>query len=247
MEKSTLFIIGAILLSGMMISTSVLMSGGNMEARIAAEVQRQIQGGGEEPELVQGGDLNLAIADNDPYEGDMDTAEFAIVEFSDYECPFCKRFHEESRTDLLEKYVATGQAVMLWKDLPLPFHDPLATQQARAAHCVYNQVGNDGFFAYGDAIFDTTDSGIGMEESELFDLAENIEGLNQGEFKNCYDNEDTAEKVASNMQDAETMGVNGTPGILVGRVEDGQVVDAIRLAGALPIATFEQVIEDYLK
>ena len=246
MEKSTLFIIGAILLSAMMISTTVLMAGGNMEARIAAEVQRQLQGG-EEPELVQGGELSLAIAENDPYEGDMESAEFAIVEFSDYECPFCKRFHEESRSDLLDKYVKTGQAVMLWKDLPLPFHDPLATQQARAAHCVYNQVGNDGFFAYGDAIFDTTDSGIGMEESELFDLAKGIEGLDQGKFKTCYDSEATANKVASNMEDAEAMGVNGTPGILIGKLENGQVVDAIRLAGALPMETFEQVIEDYLK
>lgn len=244
MEKSTLFIIGAILLSGMMISTTVLISGGNLEGRISAEIQRQLQG--EEPELVQGGELTLAIAENDPYQGDMDTAEFAIVEFSDYECPFCKRFHNDARAELLERYVNTGQAIMVWKDLPLPFHDPLATQQARAAHCVYNQVGNDGFFAYNQAIFDTTDSGIGMEESELFDLAQEIDELNQGTFRACYDDEDTAEKVAANMAEAESVGVNGTPGILVGRIENGQLVDAIRLAGALPFETFEQVIEDYL-
>ena len=245
MTKSTLFIIGAILLSGMLISTSVLMSTGTSDSRIAAEVQRQLQG--EEPELVQGGELSLTIADDDPYEGDMDTAEFAIVEFSDYECPFCKRFHEDSRSDLLEKYVDTGKAVMLWKDLPLPFHDPLATQQAQAAHCVYNQVGNDGFFDYGDAIFDTTDSGIGMEESDLFDLAKNIEGLDQGDFRSCYDDDDTLAKVQANKTQAEELGVTGTPGILIGRIENGEVVDAIRLAGALPFATFEQVIEDYLK
>ncbi len=244
MEKSTPFIIGAILLSGMMISTAILMSRGNIEEQIRTELQRQLQG--QEPELVEGGDLSLAIAEDDPYQGDADTATFAIIEFSDYECPFCERFHNDARPQLIEEYVETGQAIMIWKDLPLPFYEPINIQQAQAAHCVWDQTQNDGYFAFNRALFDLKKDGGEVEESDLNGLAEQIEGLDQDEFAACYESEVNVAKVQRNQEDASSVGVNGTPGIIIGRIENGQVVDGIRLAGALPFDVFQEVIEDYL-
>jgi protein-disulfide isomerase len=245
MEKSTLVIVGAILLSGMLISTSVLISRGNLEARIAAEVRRQL--GGEEPELVEAGDLVVELASDDPYQGDKDTAEIAIIEFSDFECPFCARFNSDGRAGIKDNYVDSGSAILVWKDLPLPFYEPSNINQAQAAHCVWEQKQNQGFFDFKSGLFAKKEAGDAIELSQINEIASTIEGLNQKAFQECLENEDKLTKVRDNQEDAGILGVNGTPGVIIGRLEGDRVIDAIRVAGALPYSTFEQIIEDYLK
>ena len=127
-----------------------------------------------QPQAPQQPTKGVASIDDDPVLGDKN-ASVTIIEFSDYECPFCKKFHTETRDQIISEYVDTEKAIVVWKDLPLPFHDPLATKQAVAAQCVNKLVGKEKYFEYGNLIFENTTSNIGMEESKLAELAQQID------------------------------------------------------------------------
>lgn len=241
-NESLIFILaGSILITGMMISLSILYTGGDSKV-----VEKDTE---DQEEVVEKPDtnINMDLAEDDPYLGSKSKSQIAIVEFSDYECPFCKKFHTETKDQLISEYVDTEKAIIVWKDLPLPFHEPLATQEAVAAQCINKLVGKENYFKYGDLIFETTTSNIGMEESKLSELAKQIDGLNQDDFNNCYKNQDTLQKVKDNMKIASEVGVDGTPGFIVGKLEDGKIVDGTRISGALPFETFKSTIDSLLE
>lgn len=95
--------------------------------------------------------------DDDSVLGDSN-APVTIVEFSDYECPFCKRAFEQTYPILKSDYINTGKAKFVFRDLPLPFHDPVATEEAVAANCAKEQGGDKAYFEYHDKIFENTKS-----------------------------------------------------------------------------------------
>lgn len=106
-----------------------------------------------------GGELKLVNVgmDDDPKFGN-DNAKVIIVEFSDYECPFCKRYYETTYNDLKNKYINDGLVQYVYRDLPLPFHEPIATEEAVAANCAREQGGDEAYFRYHDEIFTRTGS-----------------------------------------------------------------------------------------
>ena len=241
-ESLAFILAGSILITGMMISLSILYTGGNTKVTESDDSK-------DKEELVEKPDtnINMDLAEDDPYLGSKSKAQIAIVEFSDYECPFCKKFHTETKDQLISEYVDTNKAIIVWKDLPLPFHEPLATQQAIATQCVNKLAGKENYFKYGNLIFETTESNIGMEESELLELSKQIDGLNQDDFNNCYGNKDTLQKVKDNMKVASEVGVDGTPGFIIGKLENGKIVDGKRVSGALPFETFKSTIDSFLE
>lgn len=94
--------------------------------------------------------------DDDPVVGDSN-APITIIEFSDYECPFCKRAFVQTYPTLKSNYIDSGKAKFVFRDYPLPFHDPVATELAVAANCVRQISGDDSkYFEYHDMIFNTT-------------------------------------------------------------------------------------------
>lgn len=244
-NKSILLVVASILLSGMMIASAIVYNGS--QANKSGESQQPVVA--QDPnDPVEARDISVDLSEDTPYLGNKDKAQIAIIEFSDYECPFCKRFHDGARLDIISQYVETGKAILAWKDYPLDFHDPLATKQAIAAQCVYEQKGNQGFFDYADLIFKNTKSGgDGMEESQLNELAKDIKDLNVAEFDTCLKEEKTADKVKAGIAFGNDNGITGTPGFIIGKLEDGKVTQGIRIAGALPIATFEQYLDELLK
>ena len=103
-------------------------------------------------------DISMQISvDNDPVLGKAD-APVTMVEFSDYECPFCKRHFQDAHKRLVENYVNTGKLKIVFRDLPLSFHDPKATEEAVVANCAREQGGDDAYFKFHDAIFEATKS-----------------------------------------------------------------------------------------
>lgn len=174
--------------------------------------------------------------DDDAILGDKD-APVTIIEFSDYECPFCKRHFTQVFPKIKENYIDTGKARLIFRDFPLGFHDPLATQQAIAAECAREQGGDETYFEYHDLIFEnTTSNGNGMEKSQLYDLADEL-SLNQAEFKDCLDSEKFKEEVAKDLADGGEYGITGTPGFFV----NGWIIK-----GAVPYESFEKIIEQEL-
>jgi protein-disulfide isomerase len=244
-NKSILLVVASILLSGMMIASAVLYNGSQSRATNTQNNNdlRQAQA-----DPVDARNINVDLSEDTPYLGSKSKAQIAIIEFSDFECPFCKKFHDESRKEIIKQYVDTDKAILAWKDYPLDFHDPLATKQAIAAQCVYDQKGNKSYFEYVNLIFANTKSGgDGMKESKLNELAREIKDLDTSKFDTCLKEEKTLDKVKADMDFANKNGVNGTPGFLIGKLEDGKLTQGIRIAGALPIATFNQYLDEFLK
>jgi protein-disulfide isomerase len=245
-NKSILLVVSSILLSGMMIAAAILYNG--VQSRAFENQDDNVVKQDIENDPVDARDINVDLSADTPYLGSKSKAKIAIIEFSDFECPFCKKFHDEARKEIIKQYVDTDKAILAWKDYPLDFHDPLATKQAIAAQCVYDQKGNKDYFEYVDLIFANTKSGgDGMKESKLNELAIEIKDLDQEQFDSCLKEEKTLDKVKADMDFANKNGVNGTPGFLIGKLEDGKLTQGIRIAGALPIATFNQYLDELLK
>lgn len=244
-NKSILLVVASILLSGMMIASAVLYNGVQSRANNTASNTAPQQ---DQNDPVDARNISVDLSEDTPYLGSKSKSQIAIIEFSDFECPFCKKFHDESRKEIIEQYVNTDKAILAWKDYPLDFHDPLATKQAVAAQCVYEQKGNQAYFEYVDLIFANTKSGgEGMQESKLNELAREIQDLDTSKFDTCLKEEETLDKVKADMDFANQNGVNGTPGFLIGKLEDGKLTQGIRIAGALPIDTFKTYIDEFLQ
>jgi len=196
----------------------------------------------EAPEPTKG----QTSVDDDPYLGSKEKAKVAIVEFSDFECPFCKRFHENTFDEIIDNYVRKDEAIFVYRDLPLSFHDPLASKQALAAECVQDLEGNNKYFEYNKSIYETTSSnGQGMEEDALYTLAEKV-GVDRGKFADCYESEKFKEEVKKDATDAQAAGINGTPGFVIGVLNDDGSVDGEVVSGAQPFSVFEEAIKRQL-
>ena len=234
-------IIGAIIIAGSLVYFGNQIAKSKSQADIEAGIEAYLVKQQEEaakaraeankPKFVEGD-----FTDDDPVLGDKN-APITLIEWSDYECPFCKRHFMQTLPLLKEKYIDTGKLKLVFRDFPLSFHDPLATQQAMAAECVREQSNDETYFAYHDLIFQTTKSnGQGMKKEQLYDLAEDV-GVDKAEFADCLDSGKYKNEVLKDISDGQSVGINGTPGfILNGRL----------ISGAVPFAEFEAIIEKAL-
>jgi len=155
-----------------------------------------------------------------------------IIEFSDFECPFCGKFYSQTLGQIQKKYIDTGKVKLAYKHLPLPFH-PNAQKAGEAAECAGEVGGSDAFWAMHDGIFDNMAIQAGIEVPKLKALASDI-GLDQGKFDSCLDNGDMEQKVKNHLAEASSLGASGTPTFFV---------NGVKLVGAQPYQVFEQAIE----
>jgi protein-disulfide isomerase len=170
------------------------------------------------------------LADGYATKGDLD-APVTIVEFSDFECPFCARFYSDTLGQIESEYVDTGKVRFVYRHFPLSFH-PNAGPSAEAFECARLQ-DEDAAWAMHDDFFE---NGVAGGVASFKALAGEL-GLNQEEFDSCLDNGDMAAAVQADFQAGQAAGVTGTPGFLI----NGQVV-----AGAQPYSVFKQIIDAQL-
>lgn len=148
------------------------------------------------------------VTDEDHVRGDKN-APLTFIEYSDFECPFCKRF-TPTMEQMMDEY--DGQIKLVYRHFPLSFHNPLATTQAEATECANEYGGNDAFWEMHDFIFETTSSnGNGMTESQLVTFAGEL-GINESKFQSCLDDDRYKDHVADDMAGGSSAGVTGTPG-----------------------------------
>lgn len=165
---------------------------------------------------------------NEPMIGNAD-APITIVEFSDFECPFCGRFFDQTYPELKEKYIDTGKAKLVFKDFPLSFH-PMAKPSAIAATCVFELEGDDAFFEMHDMIFQGQAS---LSDSKLKDWALEV-GVDEAEYDSCITDSKIADEVDADFNEGAALGVSGTPSFII----NGKL-----LVGAQPFSEFEKIIE----
>lgn len=166
-------------------------------------------------------------------------AAVTIVEYSDFECPFCKRFHPTMKQFMAEN---GDRARWVYRHFPLSFHNPGAQTQAEAAECAADLGGNEAFWQYTDAIYArTTAGGDGFPRENLAPLAAEI-GVDAEAFAECLNSGRMTERVQQDQENGAAAGVTGTPAIFLLR-RDGQIR---ALAGALPLTELQAAVDELL-
>jgi protein-disulfide isomerase len=168
-------------------------------------------------------------------------APVSLIEYSDFECPYCKHFHATAK-EIVEKY--GGKVNWVFRNFPLEFHDPAAQREAEAAECVARLGGNDAYWRYADMIYARTASnGKGVPGGELPKMAASI-GVDQSKFTECLDSGQTGARVKEDLAEGVAIGINGTPGNVLRNNRTGAVVTR---HGAQPIQQFTAPIDTLLK
>ncbi len=181
-------------------------------------------------------------ADDDPIIGNPN-APIAIIEFSDFQCPFCARFHVQTLPLLLEEYIEQGKVKLVFRDFPIQSIHPNALPAAVAAECA-NEQGQ--FKAMHDMLFDNQNQWSKQETDVALSIftqyATEIQ-LDQNTFDSCLTSGKYIEEIRNDLEDGRSYDVTGTPGFFIGNDDIGYV----ELKGAQPFESFKKVIDAQLE
>jgi protein-disulfide isomerase len=168
------------------------------------------------------------------------TARVAVIEFSDFECPFCGRHSQTAYRDILKKYVAAGEVRYIFRHLPLEQLHPSAVRAATAAECARQQ---GKFWERHDRLF-ANQKALGATDVQNY--AKGLE-LDQAKFQACMVEGTAIATVRADLAEAQRLGLTATPSFLIGEVVGpGSVKVTRRIDGAHPMAIFEAAIEGVL-
>lgn len=165
-------------------------------------------------------------------------APVTMVEFADYQCPFCRRFESESFAQLKKNYIDTGKVRFVSRDLPLEFH-PNAPAAANAARCAGEQ---RKYWEMHDSIMQDTSNDLGPDA--ILKYAQKI-NLDVPAFKTCLDEKRYVAAIQKDTADAGLLGISGTPSFVIGKTAKDQI-DGVRIVGAVPYSVFDSTIKDML-
>lgn len=245
-EKAIMILAVALVVSSLMMSLAVWTAGNTVGAGLA-KVQINVQGGGSGVGSGSGtgsGQLQPTPVPTPQvdyrdligsYAGTIGNANapITIVEFSDYQCPFCRRAFEDAEKKVIENYVNTGKARIIFKDFPLSFH-PDAPAAANAARCAGEQ---SKYWEMHDKIF------VGQGAAELGTVRINATAystyakelkLDEAKFKTCVDSNKYAADVQSDTAQGIAAGVSGTPTFFINNQQ---------IVGAQPYEAFKAAID----
>jgi protein-disulfide isomerase len=163
-------------------------------------------------------------------------APVTIVEFTDYQCPFCRAFESTTFVEIRKKYIDTGKVRFVIRDFPLVAMHPHAMQAAEAAHCAGDQ---GEFMPMHDILFG--DPGK-LGQSRLIDYAESLK-LDVTAFRSCLEGGKHKSAIHNDMEVAASLQINGTPAFLVGKATGDEVSGAI-VIGAQPFSVFETKLKE---
>ena len=179
--------------------------------------------------------------DNDPIIGNPD-APITIVEFSDFQCPFCARFHTQTLPSILEEYVEQGKVKLIFRDFPIQSIHPNALPASVAAECANDQ---NKFREMHDALFENQNNWNRLETVDALSLFSQYASemqLDQESFDSCLTSGKHIPEIQNDLNDGRDYGVSGTPGFFVGNDQIGFV----ELKGAQPFESFKKVIDAQL-
>lgn len=176
------------------------------------------------------------VSSDDHIRGNPDAA-VKIVEYSDTECPFCKRFHTTLQ-QVMDEYGDSGKVAWVYRHFPLDQLHSKARKEAEATECAAELGGNDGFWKYLDRLMEVTPANNGLDLAELPKIATFV-GLNEAKFNECLNSGKYASKIEAHVQNAVATGGSGTPWSIVVGPNDKKYP----LSGAQPYQAVKQLIE----
>ena len=180
--------------------------------------------------------------DDDPVRGNPD-APITILEFSDFQCPFCARFYSQTLPLIKDEYIDTGKVNFVYRDFPIQSIHPNALPAAVAAECA-NEQGR--YWEYHDILFENQNSWAKLDTNTLISTfsqyAGNV-GLAQEQFDSCLETGKYLEEIQQDLNDGRSYDITGTPGFFIGNEEIGFV----KISGAQPFDSFKKVIDSQLE
>jgi protein-disulfide isomerase len=176
--------------------------------------------------------------DDDPYLGDKEKVKVAIVEFSDFQCGYCKRHAQEVLPLIKKKYIDTGKVIYVFRDFQ--FFEGLSIDAGMGGQCLYELTkSNDKFAEYHTQIF-----GL-KSKDDIYALAKKL-GVNESSFKKCMNDKRYSDELSKDLKDGQSVGISGTPGFVVGVLKENGTVEGKLIKGAYPIESFDKIIEEML-
>ena len=175
--------------------------------------------------------------DDDPIKGKVD-APLTIVEFSDYQCPYCRKFHSQVLPKIEEEYIKTGKVRYIFRDFPLRFHK-LAVPAAVAANCAGDQ---DKYWLMNDFLFDNPQK---LDNASVLEAAKTLD-LDYAKFEACMKDNNHEAEVNKDFDAGKSYGVRGTPSIFLGKTEKGKEFTGLYLRGFRPYEFYKKEIDKML-
>jgi len=166
-------------------------------------------------------------------------AAVAIIEFSDYQCPFCRRFHSQTFDLIKQNYVDTGNLLYVYRDYFLPNH-----RQALMASVAANCAGEQGaYWAMQRTLYNP---GARLEKDYYLEYASGLK-LKRDKFERCLADKKQVDEVVRDTRYGSSLGIRGTPAFFIGRVEGEKIVDVSLVIGAQPYPVFARAIDQALQ
>jgi protein-disulfide isomerase len=169
--------------------------------------------------------------------GNNDAA-VTIVEFADYQCPFCKQFHATVFGELKKNYIDTGKVRFVSRDWPLDIH-PLAMKAAVASLCAADQ---GKYWEMRDVLFSNSTD---LSQAALVKYAQGL-SLDMSTFRTCLDLDKHKSEIQKDLADAAALNAGGTPTFVLGRTS-GDKLTGLLLVGIQPYPTFDSAIQQALR
>lgn len=227
-DKTKLFLPGAILIAAVLISGTLMYTKAGSNKNVAGSNI----GGQQAPQAGAKVDVS---ADNDAFLGN-EKAKVVVIEFSDFQCPFCRSMWRDTLPQIKKDYIDTGKIKFVYRDFPLDFHAG-AKPAAEGTECARDQ---GKFWELHDKIFQEQDKQgqgtIQFTKADVVKWAGQI-GLNMSQFNQCLDSGKYKAEVEKDMADGTAAGVSGTPATFI----NGRL-----LVGAQPYSSFKAIIDEEL-
>lgn len=229
-QKQSLSIPIAIVLAGALIGFAIYMSGRPVD-------KLQVPN----PNAPVAGDVKIApVSSSDRILGNPN-AKVVIVEYSDTECPFCKRYHQTLK-QIMADYGKDGSVAWVYRHFPIASLHTKAQKEAEATECAAEQGGNATFWKYIDRLYEITPSNDGLDPAQLPAIAKEL-GLDVNAFSACLSSGKMTARVKAQYDEGVVAGARGTPySVLITKDEKIPITQ-----GALPYESLKTIIDSLLK
>jgi protein-disulfide isomerase len=226
---------GAIIIAGVIIAIAIFFTNKNKNNSVDSSDDSVVAG-----EDTDSG-YSFADASTDigtaPYSGNRESAKVAIVEFSDYLCGYCQRHIEQTYPEIIKDYVDSGEVIYVYRDFAI--HGEIAEAQAMAGKCVFEDAGLEVYTTYHKNVFMTEDY------DAIYDTAQDA-GANRDKVQACVESDKYRDEIDTDYEAGANAGVQGTPGFVVGVLDDDGNVTGKLIAGAYPYDAFVEVLDSLL-
>jgi protein-disulfide isomerase len=199
------------------------------------ELKRMIKGPGQ-PALKPPPTMSVT---GEPFRG-QPSATLAIIEYADFQCPFCRRFERDVYPQIRDNYINTGKVKYFHRDMPLPFHEG-AMPAARATHCASEQ---GKFWEMHDSLLGDAAS---LGAADIDERAGRL-GLNVSALDECISSDRFADIIQRSVAEATQMQISGTPTFIIGTLDaQGKLMSVKKtVVGAYPFDTFKTALDPLL-